>query len=407
MTVEIGKYIHRPCRLFAVRKDAIDSIPVAALIVILFPLLVTNILAILLYLPIAFYIFFCGTKIPVTRDLRKTAVVMLTGVLIMAYSYDHEAVMNYMAWLPPDNSSMLTSMYLTFVICCVVFILGYWYSFTVSEPLSILGYAFLYQWVLVGLYFIVVHGFFIGNSLLMGNITIILLPYMYLVFDGKPKLKILFSLIVLSYLMLILCRTAFVAALIFYGSYYLYPYMTVNKVRYKLCYIGLITSIFIFIFIYLSAGFNFIEDASATYFGGKTLGMGRDLIWPELLNYIIEKPLLGYGINQDSGYLQSKEAILGYRALDSHNIYLETLLRGGILLLSLFLFLFYRIWESFYSMNSKISRIAASGFSAFLFVGAGLPIGIIDNIVLNTLLWFYWGVASGSTWIHNHHARGV
>jgi O-antigen ligase len=150
-----------------------------------------------------------------------------------------------------------------------------------------------------------------------------------------------------------------------------------------------------------------MEDLSAMYFGGKTLGMGRDLIWPELLGYIIEKPLFGYGINQDSGYLQSTQAILGYRALDSHNIYLETLLRGGIFLLSLFLLLFYRIWESFYSLDGEMSRIAASGFTAFLFVGAGMPIGLIDNVVLNTLLWFFWGVASGRTWMCNHQIRIV
>jgi O-antigen ligase len=78
-------------------------------------------------------------------------------------------------------------------------------------------------------------------------------------------------------------------------------------------------------------------------------------------------------------------------------------LRGGILLLSFFLILFYRIWGSFYSIrNNKMSRIAASGFLAFIFLGAGIPLGLIDNIVLNTLLWFYWGVASGNTWIKNH-----
>ncbi len=89
--------------------------------------------------------------------------------------------------------------------------------------------------------------------------------------------------------------------------------------------------------------------------------------------------------------------------MSAHNIYLEILLRGGLLLLSFFLILFYRIWSTFYSINNnKMSRIAASGFLAFLFVGAGIPIGLTGNIVLNSLLWFYWGVASGNTWIINH-----
>jgi O-antigen ligase len=257
--------------------------------------------------------------------------------------------------------------------------------------------------VLVGIYFIVAHGFFIGNSLMMGNLTIIILPYMYLVFDGKPKLRLIFSSVVLLYLMLILCRTAFVAAAIFFLTYYLYPHLIVNKKRYKLFFLSFIILIFLFISIYLVSGFDFLEAFSKEYFGGKGLGRGREILWSELLHYIIDKPLFGYGINQASDYLQSTAAILGFRNLSSHNIYLETLLRGGILLLSFFIILFYRIWESFYSIsNDKMSRIAASGFLAFLFVGAGLPIGVVDNIVLNALLWFYWGIASGNTWIKNH-----
>ena len=407
MSMGNDKDIHSLSKLFMVNKDAVNALPVAALFVVLFPVLVTNSLTISLYLVIAICIaaFFClgSTKIIVTRDLLKTAMIMLSGVLIMAYSYDKEPVISYLKWSPSPLSSMLTSMLLTSVICFVVFIQGYFYSFTVKNPLSLLGYVFLFQWALVGIYFIVAHGFFIGNSLMMGNITIILIPYMYLALDGKPKLRFIFSSIVLLYLMLILCRTAFVAAVIFFLTYYLYPYLIVKKIRYKLFFLSFIILIFLLIAIYLSSGFDFLDYYSKKLFGGKYLGRGRDILWHELLLYIIDKPLFGYGINQSSDYLQSTAAILGYRNLSSHNIYLEILLRGGIFLLSFFIILFYRIWGSFYSINNnKMSRIAASGFLAFLFVGAGLPIGLTGNIVLNTLLWFYWGVASGNTWIKNH-----
>jgi O-antigen ligase len=299
-------------------------------------------------------------------------------------------------------------MLLTSIICFVVFIHGYFYSFTVKNPLSFLGYVFLFQWALLGIYFRVAHGdFFLGNSLFLGNITIILLPYMYLVFGGKPKLRFILSSIVLLYLMLILCRTAFVAALIFFLTYYFYPYLIVNKIRYKLFFSSFMILLFFSIAIYMlsGSGFDFLDDFSVKYFGGKTIRSGRELLWPELLLYIIDKPLFGHGINQASEYIQSIGigTISVDRDLSSHNIYLEILLRGGILLLSFFLILFYRIWGSFYSIrNNKMSRIAASGFLAFIFLGAGIPLGLIDNIVLNTLLWFYWGVASGNTWITNH-----
>lgn len=118
----------------------------------------------------------------------------------------------------------------------------------------------------------------------------------------------------------------------------------------------------------------------------------------------MDKPLFGYGINQHSGYFQSTMRLINFRGLDAHSIYLEIMVRGGIFLLSFFIILFYKIWGSFYSVNNnKMSRIAASGFMAFIFIGAALPIGVTGGIVLNTLLWFFWGVASGNTWIKNHH----
>ena len=193
-------------------------------------------------------------------------------------------------------------------------------------------------------------------------------------------------------------------ASVFFLTYFLYPYLIVNKKIYKLFFLVYIVLIFLLIGLYLSDVFIFLDELSRTYFG-KPLHSGRELLWPELFTYIIDKPLLGYGINQDSGYFQSTSAILKFRGLDSHNIYLELLVRGGILLLSFFIILFYRIWGFFYSINNNaMSRMAASGFLAFLFVGVGLPIGLMGSIVLNTLLWFYWGVASGNTWIQNHQA---
>jgi O-antigen ligase len=390
-------------KVFLIKKDAVNALPVAALITVLFPVLVTNILTILLYLFITIFILFGNTKIIMTRDLLKTALIMLFGMLIMAYSYDKEPVINFLKWSPHKQSALLTSVFLTSVIGFLVFLYGYFYSFIVKSPLKILRYVFLYVWALLGIYFIAAHGFFHTASLMLGIITIILLPYISLVFNGNSKFIYIFASVVLLYLTLISCRTAFVAAFIFFLTYYLYPYFIVNKTRYRLVFLFFIVFISLLIAIFMLSGFDFLSDISAKYFGGKHFKQGRDLIWPELFRYIVDKPLFGYGINQSSDYLQSTEAIMGYRNLSSHNIYFELLLSGGILLLSLFVFIFYKIWELFYSLNNnKMSRLAASSFLAFLFLGAGLPVGLIGNIVLNSLLWFYWGVASGNTWIKNN-----
>jgi O-antigen ligase len=408
-----NKEIHLPPKSFMVDKNAVYAMPVAALIVVLFSFLVTNEFTILLYLLIVFFIFLKGTKVFLPRNLVTIVMIMLLGVGIMAHSYGEEPLIT-IPTIHLRRGGLSADMFLTSIVGFLVFIVGYFYSFIVKRPLKTLRYVFLYAWALVSMYFMVTYGFFIGNSLMLGNLTVILLPYMYLVFVGKPNSRFIFSLIILSYLMVTLCRTAFVAAVIFFLTYYIYPYLIVNKRRYKLFFPSFMIIIFLLIALYLAAmffssdsplisGFGLLDDISRMFFGGKGLGRGREILWGQLLPYIIDKPLFGYGINQESGFFKSTAAILGYRGLDAHSIYFELLIRGGILLISFYLILFYKIWGSFYStINSQMSRIAASGFMAFLFIGAALPIGITGGIAMNTLLWFYWGVASGYTWKKNH-----
>ncbi|MBN2570183.1 MAG: O-antigen ligase family protein [Deltaproteobacteria bacterium] len=403
--MEKDRGIRIPFTLFTVKKDAANALPLAVVMVVLFPFFVTNLLTMSLYLFIALFFFLHSAKILVPRELLITAGIMLLGVLIMAYSYDTESIMTVSVPPIPHSNVVSNSMFLTSAIGFVVFIQGYLYSFIVRRPLSLLKYIFLYAWALVGIYFIVAYGFFTDNALMLGHITVILIPYMYLVFEERPRLRFIFSVIVLSYLMSISCRTAFMAASFFFVTYFLYPYLVFDKVRYRFFFLFFMTLIFLSMAIYLLSGFGFLDELSKMYFG-KPLRSGRETIWPELFTYILDKPLFGYGINQDSGYFQSASAILKFRGLDSHNIYLEMLVRGGIVLLSFFMVLFYRIWGSFYSRKrNAMSRIAASGFISFLFLGAGLPIGLTGHIVLNSLLWFYWGVASGSSWIHNRAPR--
>jgi O-antigen ligase len=413
MGVSKGKSNQLPSKLFMVNKNAVYTMPVAVLIVVLFPFIIANDLTILWFVFITGFLFLGSTKILVTSDFVTIVMIMLLGLGIMAYSYDKEPLITVQT-MPFEQGIVTRDMFLTSIVCFFVFIVGYLYSFVVKRPLRTLPHIFLYAWILVTIYFRVAHGaFFLGNSLMLGSMIIVLLPYMYLVFIGKPKTRIIFSLIILWYLMLILARTAFAAAVIFFLTYYLYPYLIVSKRRYKLFFLSFVMTLFILISFYLLASryssdpflisvYDSINDFSKKYFT-KKLASGRGEIWFELVSYIKDKSLFGYGINQNSGFIQSSGVTLHSRALDAHSNYFELLLRGGVLLLSYFLILFYKIWGSFYSINNnKMSRIAASGLLAFIFLGGGIPIGLTGNIVLNTLFWFYWGVASGNTWIKNH-----
>lgn len=234
MSVSKVKEIHLPSKKIMVDKKAVYAMPVAALIVVLFTVLMTNNLTISLYLFVAIFFLLGRTKILVTYDLVITVMIMLLGLGIMAYSYDQEPLIS--SPLRSSEKGILSEdMFLTCIVCFVVFIEGYFYSFIFKRPFKTLRYIFLYGWALVGIYFMVFHGLFLGSySLMLGNMTIILLPYMYLIFAEKPKSSLIFFALVFLYLLLNLCRTAFVATGVFFLIYYIYPYLVVNKRRYTL-----------------------------------------------------------------------------------------------------------------------------------------------------------------------------
>ena len=59
--------------------------------------------------------------------------------------------------------------------------------------------------------------------------------------------------------------------------------------------------------------------------------------------------------------------------------------------------IFYLLWKTLYSFNNFIyPRIAAAGFISFIFLAGGVEIGLTQNIIVNSLLWGFWGMAGGN-----------
>ena len=391
-------------KLLILPKDAFYAVPLGVLSVILYPILYTNFLSLAIYLWALVFIVIRSKRVLVTKEILMLVGLMGIGLFIMIYPNHNKPLVSFIS-PPTKQSASINSMLLTSMVCFIVFIIGYCYSFTVKKIFRFLGYVALYHWSMTSLYFIWAYGFFLGNSLFQGMISTVSLPYIFMALEKQAGLKIVYSLILLLYLMSIYSRTAFMACAIFIFTYCIYPYLTVNRIRYHLYFLIFIILLTILMAIYLSGGFDFLNEFSLEFFG-KRIRSGREKIWPELIGYISENFLYGYGINQDSQSIIS--GLRPWRNLSSHNIYLEILLRGGIILLSFFIVLFYRIWGLFYSCsNNEVSRVAASGFLAFLFLGAGAEIGLKGNILLNTMAWFFWGGASGFTWKNNYRLKNT
>ena len=119
MSVEKNKELQIPSKLFMVKKDTVNAMPVAALIVVLFGVLLANLLTISLYFFIIMFSFFKSRKITLTRDLVITLMIMLLGVFIMAYNYNKQPLIS-IPMLPSDRSLLAGNMFLNSIIALTV-----------------------------------------------------------------------------------------------------------------------------------------------------------------------------------------------------------------------------------------------------------------------------------------------
>ena len=72
-------------------------------------------------------------------------------------------------------------------------------------------------------------------------------------------------------------------------------------------------------------------DAAVAFLGKDLTLSGRTLIWSHAFDMIAQRPLLGYGASSIwSGFFGTIDTFANYRPPHSHNLYIETLLRFGL-----------------------------------------------------------------------------
>jgi O-antigen ligase len=90
---------------------------------------------------------------------------------------------------------------------------------------------------------------------------------------------------------------------------------------------------------------------------------GRDYIWVYLLPYIIEKPVFGLGVN---GYIELCTLVFG-RYFSPHNVFIEILIYCGAVGLFTFLFFYYRMIKTAWSVLQKQFYILPCVLLIFIF----------------------------------------
>lgn len=104
-------------------------------------------------------------------------------------------------------------------------------------------------------------------------------------------------------------------------------------------------------------------DAAISFLGKDLTLSGRTLIWSHAFDMIEQRPLLGYGANSIWGsFIGTIETFANYRPPHSHNLYIETLLRFGIIGLAVLIFGLLRLMTQLIITNGRTWQ------SSFLFM---------------------------------------
>jgi O-antigen ligase len=115
-------------------------------------------------------------------------------------------------------------------------------------------------------------------------------------------------------------------------------------------------------------------------------------LWPILLQYAGERPLLGWGVAIDESEILLNAGfgreVRGAATMNAHNLYLSVLLKTGIVGLLLQLAILYSIWLHFYpGRHDRTVRLAAACFIGICVHELFETSLIHSNISIGLLFW--------------------
>lgn len=171
--------------------------------------------------------------------------------------------------------------------------------------------------------------------------------------------------------------------------YYFIPFISKNKFLYKTFYwlVAFCVTSFQFVYVWLSttqlgASLNLISSK----YTNQNLFSGRQFIWGVMNDYIIESPILGYGLGNE--ILKQNNIFMS-----AHNTYVDILLSGGAVSLLLFFYFMYSIWLSMYTnIDEKSIRLSMSFLIAILIFGVNGVIFVGNDMSFTLFIWLIIGI---------------
>ena len=329
---------------------------------------------------------------------------------IIFFYYFNETTDLAFDWKYFDKSSNTTPAYIqnilsTTIVVFFIYVIGYVYSLQQTNPLNIFS-RILFLQIFVFILNVMWKFFYLEltnqYSLEIGSLFIFSIPYLLIAINLKKikfnqfffRFDFLLFLLTAFFLFQLSLRGSLLSFVIFVIHYYLYPFFTKRLFFYKLIFFVNIFFIFLLKYFYLKFYDNiFLAELSMKYFN-KSFDTGRPSQWIQLIEIIKDKLIFGHGHLLQSNYIQSLE--YSWISISSHNLYLELLLTGGLIILFLFLILLYKIWIQMRSVSENYyGRIGSSILIASFYMISTSQMLLSQNIMINFLFWFFIAVSIG------------
>lgn len=182
-------------------------------------------------------------------------------------------------------------------------------------------------------------------------------------------------------------RASLLAAVIFILMLYLFQSKKIVK-RANLLLLIEAVALFAFVIVYpmlmtLDIG-STLDEYSHQYFG-KNFFSGRQILWVELIEKIVQSPIIGYGLSADP-------EIVGFTK-SSHNLYIQTALQSGIVGLSLLVVVLVSIYRRLVKIEENPYSILSACFIIAVLVHESLEICLTQNaIAFGFMIWFMMGL---------------
>ncbi|HHY80547.1 MAG TPA: O-antigen ligase family protein [Thermoanaerobacter sp.] len=184
-------------------------------------------------------------------------------------------------------------------------------------------------------------------------------------------------------------RTSLLTLLIIYLSYLVFKKIGSNKILYNV--------LFVLTFILMLSITNFYIQLQHTELGyflndifrkytGENFFSGRQIIWEVAHNYIKNKPIWGYGLDNELMHISGID-------LSTHNTYIYILLQGGSIGLLTFFMFVHAIYERYFNNLNDDTIAFAAAYLIGMMVFINFEVTLIGNtVVLGIFLWFILGI---------------